>query len=258
MPELIPVRTIILADLPEQTCNARDLHGILGVGKDFSNWIKAQIERARLVDGRDFVTAEVLAQKGGNPGGRPRIDYHLTIDAAKHVAMMSGTDKGYQVREYFLECERRAKAQPAPAIPQTLPEALRLAADLAEQKAVAEAERDEAVRTKALIGSRREATAMATAAAARRQVRRLQIELDCSTQYATVKRMEMLYPSQKFNWRLLKRIAAELGLKPVDVPDANYGEVKAYHADVWREAYALEIPASAVLEGADETALALQ
>lgn len=48
MPELIPVRTIILADLPEQTCNARDLHGFLCVGKVFAAWIifKARQEAA--------------------------------------------------------------------------------------------------------------------------------------------------------------------------------------------------------------------
>jgi len=40
------------------------------------------------------------------------------------------------VAAYFIECERRAKQAPsAPLIPQTLPDALRLTAELAEQKA---------------------------------------------------------------------------------------------------------------------------
>jgi anti-repressor protein len=90
-----------------QTANARDLHRELGVGKDFSTWIKAQIDRAALVENEDFV---VFTQKGGNLiGGRPTVDYHLTFDSAKHIAMMSGTPKGKEVRKYFIECERRAR-----------------------------------------------------------------------------------------------------------------------------------------------------
>lgn len=111
MNELIKIESHALAGATVQTVNARYLHHFLEVAKDFSNWIKAQIDRARLVEGRDFVTAEQSAQKGGMAsGGRPRTDYHLTLDAGKHVAMMSGTDKGFEVREYFLECERRSKA----------------------------------------------------------------------------------------------------------------------------------------------------
>lgn len=94
---------------PVQTVDARELHGLLEVGKDFSDWFRAQVERARLRRGRDFV--EVSPQQGENPrGGRPRTDYALTIDAAKHIAMMSGTERGFEVRDYFIECERQAKA----------------------------------------------------------------------------------------------------------------------------------------------------
>ena len=46
--------------------NARDPQAFLGVGKDLSTWIKKQIERARLVEGRDFIK---LAQKGENLNG---------------------------------------------------------------------------------------------------------------------------------------------------------------------------------------------
>lgn len=98
---------------PMQTVNARHLHVFLGVGRDFTNWIKDQVVRARLVEHRDYVL-EVFAEKGENPtGGRPRRECFLTIEAGKHIAMMAGTDKGFEVRDYFMECERRAKRAPA-------------------------------------------------------------------------------------------------------------------------------------------------
>ena len=74
-------------------------------------------------------------------------------------------------------------AQPTLAIPKTLPEALRAYADeverreAAEKRAItAEAERDEAIRTKAEIGSSREATAMNTASQKSKECKRLTAE----------------------------------------------------------------------------------
>ena len=98
-----------------------------------------------------------------------------------------------------------------------------------------------AIATKAEIGSRREATAMNTASQAVKQVNKLEIELDRSKQYSSVKRMEMLYHGQKFNWRELKSTCALMGLEPIDIFDANYGTVKAWPSEVWCEVYALEI-----------------
>ena len=107
MNEIIPINNATIGEEVKQTVNARELHGFLEVGKDFSSWIKVQIYRARLVENRDFI---VFTQKGENPnGGRPSSEYHLTIESGKHVAMMSGTDKGFEVRDYFIECERRSK-----------------------------------------------------------------------------------------------------------------------------------------------------
>ena len=95
--------------------------------------------------------------------------------------------------------------------------------------------------TKAHIGHKREATAMATASVAVRKATRLEIELDRAKEYATVKRMEMAYHGTKFDWRLLKSTAAAMDMPAIDVFDQNYGTVKAYHADVWAEAYAVQI-----------------
>lgn len=104
--QLIKIVNRQIGHAPIQTVNARELHSYLGVGKDFSNWIKAQIKRADLVEGVDYVT---VAQKG--VGGKfDSIDYHLTIDAGKNIAMLSGTAKGKEVRRYFIDCEARAKA----------------------------------------------------------------------------------------------------------------------------------------------------
>lgn len=98
-----------------------------------------------------------------------------------------------------------------------------------------------AIATKAEIGTRREATAMNTASQAVKHANKLEIELDRSKQFSSVKRMEMLYHGQKFNWRELKSTCALMGLEPIDIFDANYGTVKSWPAEVWREVYALEI-----------------
>lgn len=96
------------------TTNGRELHHELRVSKDYTSWVKAQIKRGRLIENRDFV---VLTQKGENlAGGRPTSEYHFTLEAGKHIGMMSGTDRGYEVREYFLECERRVKSAAVPTV----------------------------------------------------------------------------------------------------------------------------------------------
>lgn len=43
-------------------------------------------------------------------GGRPSESIKLTIDCFKSLGMMAGTQKGKEVRRYFLECERVALA----------------------------------------------------------------------------------------------------------------------------------------------------
>jgi len=134
---LIPIepRALRQNGQPIQTVSARDLHTALAVAKDFSGWVKAQLRRAMLLEGRDYSVVKVFAHSGEKSAGRPRREIFLTVDAAKHMAMLAGTARGREVREYFLQCEARAIQVPSErwAIPQTLAEALRLAAELADQ-----------------------------------------------------------------------------------------------------------------------------
>lgn len=125
-------------------------------------------------------------------------------------------------------------------IPQDLPTALRAYANEVEQKELALKQRDQALATKAWIGSKREATAMATASAAKRETQKLQIRLDQNEDWATVKKVEFALGGA-YDWRKLTATSAELKIERIDVPDKNYGTVKSYHKDVWLKAYGIDI-----------------
>lgn len=56
MNELIPILLAYIGGEQIQTCNARELHKFLGVGKDFSSWVKAQIEHAAFTEDKDYLT----------------------------------------------------------------------------------------------------------------------------------------------------------------------------------------------------------
>lgn len=145
MNELIPIKAACIGGEEINAVNARDLYAALGIKKDFSTWVKAQIERAGFIEGVDYIK---IAEKSSSPkkgsGIQGRIDYFVTIPAAKEICMMAQTPKGKEVRLYFIECERKLKEVQAIQIPQSLPEALRLAANLAEQKMQLEAQIKEA------------------------------------------------------------------------------------------------------------------
>ena len=124
MKEIVKIyNTVKIGNEEVNAVNARDLHKALDSKKDFSSWIKARIDKLGLVESRDY---GVFTQMGENlSGGRPAKEYVVTIDIAKHLAMIEMTDKGRQVREYFIECEKQLKQiQPQFKLPQTYKEAL--------------------------------------------------------------------------------------------------------------------------------------
>lgn len=86
--------------------SARELHRALGVRRDFTSWIKAQVKRAGFVEGEDFVLLTNQGERTGR-GGHNRADYLLTLNAAQHLALMSGTPAGRAYRAHLIRCERR-------------------------------------------------------------------------------------------------------------------------------------------------------
>lgn len=127
------------------------------------------------------------------------------------------------------------------AKPDDTPEAILARAVLVAQDTIRriEAERDEAIRTKAEIGSRREATAMATASAAVRKAAALENELGRGRDYKSVKGIPWFLDvfadtpaAYSVAGRKLSELSRRLGYEIREVEDTRYGIVKAYHADV--------------------------
>lgn len=85
-----------------QAVSARELYNFLEIKRDFTSWCKQMVEYGFEQD-KDFTP--IL---GKSSGGRPSVDYALTIDTAKHWSMMQRNERGMQARQYFIEVEKRA------------------------------------------------------------------------------------------------------------------------------------------------------
>lgn len=129
MQEMLPIQNGNIGGDAIQTVDGRRVHAALEVGQDYTSWVKNQVSRAQLTENADFVLVTNVSDK--STMGRPRTDYHFTIDSAKNIALMSNSSKGKEVRTYFIACEKQLLA-PSFAVPTTFSAALRLAAEQAD------------------------------------------------------------------------------------------------------------------------------
>lgn len=109
MKALIAIHQQSLNNQPLPTVSARELHTFLEVGRDFSTWIKDRIEEFGYESGRDFLAITVSPDLGKSQMGRPPIEYHLTLDMAKELAMIERSPMGRVARKYFIKCEQLAR-----------------------------------------------------------------------------------------------------------------------------------------------------
>lgn len=93
----------------EQRVSARELYKGLGIKERFSLWFERYEDM--YVSGVDYegVGLPTPYRKGSS---KVQIiqDYSLSVDMAKHIAMMTKTDKGNQIRDYFIAVEKEHKA----------------------------------------------------------------------------------------------------------------------------------------------------
>lgn len=90
-----------------QLVSARDLYKGLELKIRFSLWVSKNFDSFE--EGQDFTSVSTDTEVSNNGGVQVRKlqDYLLTIDMAKELCMMSKTEKGKEVRKYFIEVERK-------------------------------------------------------------------------------------------------------------------------------------------------------
>ena len=168
---------------------------------------------------------------------REQVEFHL--DRELTDVLLTGYSA--VLRRKVIARWRELESGASPSVPQTLSAALRLAADQAERIEVLAFERDRAIATKAQIGSRREATAMASAASAKREAAKLKDQLGFSARHATILQVEDAIGAD-YDFVPLRRWCKVHEVTPETVPDKRYPKgVKAWPAAAWMDVYGVDL-----------------
>lgn len=120
---IVPIFNSTINDETISTVDARELHKFLEVKNYFKDWITDRISKYGFVENIDYIKidgnvyqkfdAENNSSKESTTynatilGQKVRIDYHITLDMAKEIAMVERNAKGKEARQYFIECERK-------------------------------------------------------------------------------------------------------------------------------------------------------
>lgn len=223
------LRNIHIINLEEQTpieialgideegrTTARKLYEFLELAKgQFSRWSKANIvENSFAEEEVDYWGFDIDVE------GNKTKDYKLTASFAKKLAMCSHTPRGEQARNYFVKVEDVLKEKALTEkqkLPSTYKDALKQLLLQVEENERLETEKLEIEKDKS----------------------RLEVELDYSKQWYTVKRVAAInnVSWKTIDWKKLKAKSYELGYEIQKIFDANYGHVNSYHYRVWRAVY---------------------
>lgn len=122
---LVPVFESTINNDLIQTVNARELHTFLGSKQNFTRWMKDRITNYNFTENIDYIilqdSSKMIHESDGQNGQalesttyevpkfgqQGRIDYHISLDMAKEIAMVERNDKGKEARKYFIECEKQ-------------------------------------------------------------------------------------------------------------------------------------------------------
>lgn len=100
MNELI---NVTLNENHEPVVSGRQLHETLGVKTEYKKWFKRMAEYG-FAENEDYLR---VTQKCPTLGGLQDVtDHIIKLDMAKEIAMIQRTDKGKEVRKYFIQVEK--------------------------------------------------------------------------------------------------------------------------------------------------------
>ena len=85
--------------------NARDLHKQLEIDTRFNDWINRYLLKLGFIQDIDYIVKKFdyskMSNQKGRGGDRRSETYLVTVETAKHLAMMAKTPKGKEVRNYL-------------------------------------------------------------------------------------------------------------------------------------------------------------
>ena len=195
-------------DKGQKVVSARDLYLFLGYDKSqWSRWFKKNIiENQFAFENEDWVGFDIVSN------GNETTDFALTLDFAKRISMMARTEKGEEVRKYFIDCESQLiESKQSFQVPTTFKEALLLAVEQQEKIEQLELE-----------------------------TKTLEIELDKSHEWISIKKVAHANSVhwKSLEWKKLKDVSKITGYLPKKIFDANFpAGVNAYHVSAWKIVY---------------------
>lgn len=96
--------TVNLNDNQEPVVSGRQLHEALGVNSNYTTWFDRMTEYG-FTENEDYVLLSNFGNQTGR-GGHNKVDHIIKLDMAKEIAMIQRTDKGKEVRQYFIQVEK--------------------------------------------------------------------------------------------------------------------------------------------------------
>jgi len=189
----------------EKVVSARNLYEFLEIKERFSRFMERNFEYGFEKD------VDYTPYQDVHPLNNQKIeDFALTLDCAKEISMIQRSEKGKEARKYFITAEKQLRG-------------LQLHSYQIE---------DPVKRAEKWIEEQK-------------QKQNLQIELDEHKAWYSVKRVCLLghfkSSEAKNLWRKLKQYSIQYNYQIQSIFDANYGEVKTYHKDVWFGVYGINL-----------------
>ena len=101
MNELI---NVTLNDSQEPVVSGRQLHEALEVKTPYSMWFDRMTDYG-FAENQDYILLNNFVKQTGR-GGHNKVDHIIKLDMAKEIAMIQRTERGKQVRQYFIQVDK--------------------------------------------------------------------------------------------------------------------------------------------------------
>lgn len=102
--ELVPVYE---TSEGEKVVYGSELYKTLSVKSPYREWSSRRLKDCDAIEKDDYEGVEI-----STPSGQTKKDHIIKLDTAKEMAMLERNEKGKQVRRYFIQIEKKYKANP--------------------------------------------------------------------------------------------------------------------------------------------------